>query len=180
MFIWNGIVTWPCGVITQDRQQGAVAKVHGGRLSYGCIYMVFFMILSCTNCPSTPQQRVAVQTHEKSQGRGDFVKSALCGLYMGILRLHYIAVLYNADSILKRSPCDSQMFFPVECVKMSADDRILHNSSCENCTPWGGVNESLDIQCLRNRGSCVIKRWLSNFCLQNKTAAACGKRGNDG
>ena len=35
----------------QDRQQGAVAKVHGGRLSYGCIYMVFFMILSCTNCP---------------------------------------------------------------------------------------------------------------------------------
>ena len=66
---------------------------------------------------------------------GDFVKSALCGLYMGTLRLHYNVVLYNADSILKRSPRDSQMFFPVECVKMSADDRSLHNSSCENCTP---------------------------------------------
>ena len=31
-------------------------------------------------------------------------------------------------------------------------------------------NVSLDIQCLRNCGSCVIERWLSNFCLQYKTA----------
>jgi len=45
--------------------------------------------------------------------------------------------------------------------------------------PRGGVNGSLDIQCLRNRGSCVIERQMSNFCLQNKTAAARGKRDND-
>ena len=45
--------------------------------------------------------------------------------------------------------------------------------------PRGGVNGSVAIQCLRNRGSCVIERWLSNFCLQNKTAAARGKRIND-
>jgi len=38
---------------------------------------------------------------------------------------------------------------------------------------------SLDIQCLRNRGSCVVKRRLRNFCLQNETAAARGKRDND-
>ena len=29
----------------------------------------------------TPRQRVAVRAHEKSRGREDFVKSALCGLY---------------------------------------------------------------------------------------------------
>ena len=45
--------------------------------------------------------------------------------------------------------------------------------------PQGGVNGSQDIQCLRNRGSCVIERRLSNFCLQNKTAAAFGKCDND-
>ena len=41
------------------------------------------------------------------------------------LRLHYNAVLYNADSA-----CCSIM-----CVKMSADDRGIHNASCENGTP---------------------------------------------
>jgi len=43
---------------------------------------------------------------------------------------------------------------------MSADDRVIHNASCENRTPcltpvilpWDGVNWSLNIQCLRNRG----------------------------
>ena len=35
-------------------------------------------------------------------------------------------------------------------------------------------------KCLRNRGSCVIERQLSNFCLQNKTAATRGKRDNVG
>jgi len=40
--------------------------------------------------------------------------------------------------------------------------------------PRDGVNGSLDIQCLRNRGSCV------NFSFQNKTASAIGKRDNDG
>ena len=79
---------------------------------------------------------------------------------------------------------------------MSADDRgtCIHNASCENCTPYvfssqvrpqlisprGGINGSLNIQCLRNRVSYVIERRLSNFCLQNKTAAARGKRDNDG
>jgi len=71
---------------------------------------------------------------------------------------------------------------------MSADDRVINNASCENRTPCvfpsnlprGGVNGSLDIHCLRNRGLCVIDRWLSNLCLQNKTAAARGKRDNDG
>ena len=41
------------------------------------------------------------------------------------LRLHYNAVLYNADSA-----CSSIM-----CVKMSAGDRGIHNASCENGTP---------------------------------------------
>jgi len=34
--------------------------------------------------------------------------------------------------------------------------------------PRGGVNGSLNIQCLRHQGSCVIERRLSNFCLQKK------------
>ena len=45
--------------------------------------------------------------------------------------------------------------------------------------PWGGDNGSLNIQCLCDQGSCVIERWLSNFCLQNKTAEAHGKRDID-
>ena len=45
--------------------------------------------------------------------------------------------------------------------------------------PRGSVNGSLDIQCLLNRGSCVLKRRLSNFCLQNKTGVARGKRDNN-
>jgi len=76
---------------------------------------------------------------------------------------------------------------------MSADDRGI--TQCKLWNPYslsislpsltpinlprGGVNGSLDTQCLRNLGSCVIKRRLSNFCLQNKTAAACGKSDND-
>ena len=49
-----------------------------------------------------------------------------------------------------------------------------------NLSSRGGVKGSLNIQCLRNRGSSVIERRLSNFCLQNKTAVARGKRYNDG
>ena len=71
-------------------------------------------------------------------------------------------------------------------MKLSADDRSIHNASCENRTPCvvnlpqGGVNGSLNIKSLRNRGSCVIERRLSNYCLQCKTAATRGKRDNDG
>ena len=49
--------------------------------------------------------------------------------------------------------------------------------SCSLCISWpsltpvnlpcGGVNRSLDTQGLPNRGSCVIKRWLSNSCLSH-------------
>ena len=56
-------------------------------------------------------------------------------------------------------------YFSSICVKMSVDDRGIHNANCENRTPcvfpsqvWhqlisprGDVNRSLDIQCLRNR-----------------------------
>ena len=54
------------------------------------------------------------------------------------LRLHYNAVHYNADSIIMRSPRGSQIFvqYTLLCVKMSADDRGIHNASCENRTPW--------------------------------------------
>ena len=53
---------------------------------------------------------------------------------------------------------------------MSADDHDRHNASCENRTTCVFPSQRLlDIQCLRNRGSCVIERRLSNFCLQNKT-----------
>ena len=107
------------------------------------------------------------------------------------LRLHYNAVLYNADSIITRSPRGSQIFFQYKCQQTIA---VLHNASCENRTPcvfpsqvwhqlifpWGSVNGSLNIQCLRNGWSCVIERRLSNFCLQNKTVGARGKRDNDG
>ena len=72
---------------------------------------------------------------------------------------------------------------------MSTDDCGIHNANCENRTPCvfprpvnlplGGVNGSLNIQCLRNREACVIERRLSNFCLQNKTPEAHGKHDND-
>ena len=45
--------------------------------------------------------------------------------------------------------------------------------------PRGGVNGSLDIQCLPNGGSRVIERRLSNFCLQFKSAVAHGKHDNN-
>ena len=74
------------------------------------------------------------------------------------LRLQYNAVQYNADSIITRSPRGSQIFFQYKCVKLSADDRGIHNASCENRTPcvfpsqvwhqlifpWGSVNGSLN------------------------------------
>ena len=51
------------------------------------------------------------------------------------MRLHYNAVLYNADSIITWSPRGSKYFSSILCVKMSANDRGIHNSSCENRTP---------------------------------------------
>ena len=51
------------------------------------------------------------------------------------LRLHYNTVLYKADSIITRCPRGSQIFFQYKCVKMSADNRGIHNASCENRTP---------------------------------------------
>ena len=101
--------------------------------------------------------------------------------------------LLHCNSIITGSPRGSQIFFQCKCVKISADDRGIYNASCENRTPcvfpsqvWhqlisprGGVNGSLDIQCLHNGWSCVIKRRLSNFCLQNKTGVARGKRENN-
>ena len=78
-----------------------------------------------------------------------------------------------------------------QCVKMSAAIAvytmqafkfILPGNFLPSLTPVnlprGSVNGSLNIQCLRNRGACVIERRLSNFCLQNKTAAADGKCDN--
>ena len=56
-------------------------------------------------------------------------------LKVNTLRLHYNAVLYNADSIITRSPHGSQIFFQYKCVKISADDSGIHNASCENRTP---------------------------------------------
>ena len=100
--------------------------------------------------------------------------------------------LLHCNSIITGSPRGSQIFFQCKCVKISADDRGIYNASCENHTPcvfpsqvWhqlissphpprGDFNGSLDIQCLRNGWSCVIKRQLSNFCLQNKTVVALG------
>jgi len=71
---------------------------------------------------------------------------------------------------------------------MSVDDSGIHRArkSYSLCISWPsltpvnlrprGVNRSLNIQCLRHRGSCVIERRLRYFCLQNETAAARGKR----
>jgi len=39
--------------------------------------------------------------------------------------------------------------------------------------PWGGVNRLLDMQGLRNQGSCVIKRCLSNACLSHVQHFTC-------
>ena len=109
---------------------------------------------------------------------------------MHTLRLHYSAVLYNADTILTWSPRCSQIFLQYTvCENISRRSRytqcklwksfslcISKHSLTPVNLPRGGVNVSLDIQCLRYWGSCVIERSLSNFCLQNKTSAASGKR----
>ena len=88
-----------------------------------------------------------------------------------------------------RSPRGSQIFFQYKCqqtiavytmqvVKILLPVYFLAKFDTSS-SPRGGVNGLLDIHCLHNRGSCVIKRRLSNFCLQNKTATARGKCDND-
>ena len=52
--------------------------------------------------------------------------------YFFLCHLFYII---HCDSIITRSPHGSQIFFQYICVKMSADDRGIHNASCENRTP---------------------------------------------
>jgi len=61
------------------------------------------------------------------------------------------------------------------------NNHCIHNASCENRDPcifpgqiWhqltfpgGGVNRSLYMQGLRNRGACVIKSCCSNMCLSH-------------
>jgi len=80
---------------------------------------------------------------------------------------------YNADSIITLSP--RFQYFVSENVS-----RRLRFTQCKLWNsyslcisepiltpvnlPWGGVNGSLDIQCLRNQGARVLKRWLSNIC----------------
>jgi len=49
--------------------------------------------------------------------------------FITTLRLHYNAVLYNTDPIITRSPRGSQIFFQYKYVKMSAEDRGIHNAS---------------------------------------------------
>ena len=107
--------------------------------------------------------------------------------------LELFILLVHCDSIITRSLRGSQMFFQnTRCESVSRRSRYTQcklgksYSLCFSSLVWhqlifprGGVNGSLDIQFLRNRGSCVIKRRLSNFCLQNKTVAAHGKREND-
>ena len=61
-----------------------------------------------------------------------FLRTDLYDFLVSTLRLHYNAVLYNADSIITPSP---RGFYGTICVKMSADDCGIHNASCENRTP---------------------------------------------
>ena len=114
-------------------------------------------------------------------------------ILLNTLRLHYNGVLYNADSIITWSPHGSQIFF-----QYTMCENVSRRSRYTQCKLWKSyslcislpsftpvnlvirVNRSLNIQCWPNRGECVIKRRLSNLCLQNKTTAACGKRDNDG
>ena len=99
------------------------------------------------------------------------------------LRLHY-----NADTIITRSPLGSEIFFQYNYVqKCQQAIAVLYNASCEIHTPCvfprlslipvslplGGVNGSLNIQCLRNLGSCVMKRWLCNSCLSHVLHFTC-------
>jgi len=49
-------------------------------------------------------------------------------IFNNIFQLH-------CDSIITRSQHGSQIFFQYKCVKMSADDRGIHNASCETRTP---------------------------------------------
>ena len=108
-------------------------------------------------------------------------------IFSHTLRLHYNAFLYNADSIITRSPRGSQIF-----IQYTMCEHVSRQSRYTQCKLWfpsqvwhqlifprGGVNGLLNIPCLRNRGSCVVERWSSNFCLQNKTSAASGKHDND-
>ena len=102
--------------------------------------------------------------------------------YHGVLKFQIqITFLLKMATIRSGRPPRTDGY--TACENVSRRSR-LHNASCENRTPcvfpsqvwhqlicpWGSVNGSPDIQCLRNGWSCVIKRWLSNFCLQNKTA----------
>jgi len=77
---------------------------------------------------------------------------------------------------------------------MSANERGIHNASFGNRTPcifpsqvWHQLifpeavsTSHLIYNAYIIEGSCVFERQLNNFCLQNKTAAARGKRDNDG
>ena len=114
-------------------------------------------------------------------------------ILLNTLRLHYNAVLHNADSIITWSPRGSQIFF-----QYTMCENVSRRSRYTQCKLWKSyslcislpslspvnlvirVNGSLNIQCSRNRWSCVIERRLSNLCLQNKTAVPRGKRDNDG
>ena len=44
-------------------------------------------------------------------------------------------LLLHCDSIITRSSCAPKYSSSILCVKMSADDRSIHNASCENRTP---------------------------------------------
>jgi len=86
--------------------------------------------------------------------------------------------------LITRSPHGSQIYFQCNmCENVSTQLRYtqcklwksysLYLTPVTVNLPRGGVNESLNIQCLRNRGSCVINRRLSNFCLQNNWSTSC-------
>jgi len=56
-----------------------------------------------------------------------FVDNILAYKYINLSDIHCDSIITR--SIIRRSPHGSQIFF--QCVKISADDRGIHNASCE-------------------------------------------------
>ena len=63
--------------------------------------------------------------------------------------------------------------YTMQTVKIVLTVYVLAKFDTSYYLPWAGVNRLLNIQGSRNRGSCVIKRWLRNSCLSHVLHITC-------